>query len=165
MNQKSTLPQVTRLVSHPLIPDYPMVQSAKELIEAGEIGEVTGFRGRHAENYMADPNAPHSFRTDPQGGGAVADIGSHVVSQARYLVGPITQVCAESRTIYKTRPVKRGEAERAPVTVDDMTHALLRFESGIAGSIELNWAATGRTMDLSWDISSTKAHSRSARNT
>lgn len=134
----------------------PMIKLAREIIAGGEIGEVTGFRGRHAENYMADPEAPHSFRTDPQGGGALADIGSHITSMARYLIGPITQVQADCRTIYPTRPVSPGSAERAPVKVDDMTHALLRFENGAAGSIEANWAASARTMDLSWEITGTK---------
>ena len=44
----------------------PMIRYARALLDAGEIGEPTGFRGRHAENYMASPDVPHSFRTDPQ---------------------------------------------------------------------------------------------------
>ena len=134
----------------------PMIRLAKEIIASGEIGEITGFRGRHAENYMASPDAPHSFRTDPAGGGALADIGSHIVSMARYLIGPIAEVQADSRTIHPTRPVAPGSEDRAPMEVDDMTHALLRFENGAAGSMEANWAATARHMDLSWEISGTK---------
>lgn len=134
----------------------PMVKLARDIIASGEIGEVTGFRGRHAENYMADPNAPHSFRTDIRGGGALADIGSHILSMARHLLGPITEVTGDCRTIYPTRPVSFGAEERRPVEVDDMTHALVRFESGVCGSIEANWAATGRTMDLSFEITGSK---------
>ena len=134
----------------------PMVALARDLIAAGEIGEVTGFRGRHAENYMADPDAPHSFRTDPQGGGAVADIGSHIISMARHLLGPIAEVNAECRTIFPDRPIRVGSSERKPVKVDDMTHALLRFESGVSGSLEANWAATGRNMDLSFEVTGTR---------
>ncbi len=133
----------------------PMIKLAREIIASGEIGTVTGFRGRHAENYMADPDAPHSFRTDPKGGGALADIGSHIISMARYLLGPIVEVQADCRTLFPTRPVARGSDKREPVEVDDMTHALVRFASGAAGSIEANWAATARTMDLSWEITGT----------
>ena len=133
----------------------PMIRLAREIITAGEIGEVTGFRGRHAENYMADPDVAHSFRTDPAGGGALADIGSHIISMARYLLGPLAEVQADSRIIHPTRPTAPGSAERAEVRVDDMTHALLRFESGAAGSLEANWAATARTMDLSWEVTGT----------
>jgi len=134
----------------------PMIRLAREIIEGGEIGQVTGFRGRHAENYMADPDVPHSFRTDPAGGGALADIGSHIISMARYLLGPIAEVQGDCRTIHAERPIKAGSTDSAPVEIDDMTHALLRFESGVSGSMEANWAATARTMDLSWEITGTK---------
>ncbi|MCD9149292.1 Gfo/Idh/MocA family protein [Pseudophaeobacter flagellatus] len=134
----------------------PMIKLAREIITSGEIGEVTGFRGRHAENYMFDPNVPHSFRTDIQGGGALADIGSHIISMARYLLGPMAEVQADCRTIHPTRPKSHRTTERAAVEVDDMTHALVRFQSGVSGSLEANWAATARTMDLSWEITGTK---------
>ncbi|MDU8944139.1 Gfo/Idh/MocA family protein [Ovoidimarina sediminis] len=134
----------------------PMIALAREIVTSGEIGEITGFRGRHAENYMADPAAPHSFRTDPQGGGAVADIGSHIIAMARYLVGPIAEVSADCVTLYPERPAGPGAEEMRRVEVDDMTHALIRFAGGVGGSIEANWAATGRTMDLSFEITGTK---------
>lgn len=134
----------------------PMIRLAREIIDSGKIGEVVSFRGRHAENYMSNPNAAHSFRTDPDGGGALADIGSHIISMARFLLGPITQVTGQSQTFHKTRPIAPGSTERAPVLVDDATHALVAFESGVQGSIEANWAATGRTMDLSWEITGTR---------
>lgn len=133
----------------------PMIKLAREIISSGEIGEVTGFRGRHAENYMADPKVPHSFRTDPLGGGALADIGSHIISMARYLLGPLTEVQADCRTIHTMRPTSPGSSDHSPVLVDDMTHALIRFANGVSGSIEANWAATARTMDLSWEITGT----------
>jgi predicted dehydrogenase len=75
---------------------------------------------------------------------------------ARYLLGPIADTCADSHTIVRDRPVSAGSSHRAPVEVDDMTHALVRFDSGVAGSLEANWAASGRTMDLSFEITGTK---------
>ena len=42
------------------------------------------------------------------------------------------------------------------MVVDDMTHALVEFASGVGGSFEANWAATGRTMDLSFEITGSK---------
>lgn len=134
----------------------PMVGLARQVISSDEIGEIIGFRGRHAENYMASPDSPHSFRTDPRGGGALADIGSHILSLARHLLGPVAEVNGHATTIFPDRPVAAGSAERRPVVVDDMTHALLRFASGVSGSIEANWAATGRTMDLSFEVTGTK---------
>ncbi len=134
----------------------PVIRFARELLKGGDIGDVTGFRGRHAENYMASPDVPHSFRTDSAGGGALADIGSHIISLARHLLGPVTEVSGDCRTIHAHRPVTAGSDEWRPVEVDDMTHALLRFDCGVSGSIEANWAATGRTMDLSFEITGTR---------
>ncbi|MES1953148.1 Gfo/Idh/MocA family protein [Salinisphaera hydrothermalis] len=133
----------------------PMVRLARELIQGGEIGDVTAFRGRHAENYMARADAPHSFRTDPEGGGALADIGSHILSMARYVLGPIVSVCGSTATIHPERPLCAGSNETAPVRVDDHAQALLWFEGGQLGSVEANWAATGRTMDLSFEVTGT----------
>ncbi len=134
----------------------PMIRLAREVIRSGEIGEITGFRGRHAESYMATADSPHSFRTDRLGGGALADIGSHIISMARHLLGPIVEVAGDCRTLHLNRPVAAGVDQYRPVEVDDMTHALIRFESGVSGSIEANWAATGRTMDLSFEVTGSK---------
>ena len=35
---------------------------------------------------------PHSFRTDLDGGGAMADIGSHIISMARYLLITLSSI-------------------------------------------------------------------------
>ncbi len=135
----------------------PIIQFAREIIASGEIGELTAFRGVHAEDYMGDPAVPHSFRTDPEGGGgALADIGSHIISLARFLVGPIVEVQAQQATIFPERPVAEGSNEMAPVTVDDRTVFLGKFESGVAGTFEANWAATGRKLQLAFEITGTK---------
>ena len=60
---------------------------------SGELGEITGFRGIHAEDYMTDPEGPWTWRLDPKGGpGVVADLGSHIVCMARFLLGPISEL-------------------------------------------------------------------------
>ena len=85
----------------------PIIGLAREIVESGEIGELVAFRGIHAEDYMVDSDAPHSFRTDPDGGGVLMDLGSHIISLARHLVGPIEEVSAATSTLHKTRPVRR----------------------------------------------------------
>ena len=62
------------------------------MIAAGEIGDILSYRGIHAEDYMADAASPYTFRHDPLGGGALADIGSHALATAEFLCGPITRV-------------------------------------------------------------------------
>jgi predicted dehydrogenase len=126
------------------------------MIAAGELGEIVGFRGIHAEDYMADAEVPYSWRVDKSGGaGAVADLGSHIIGMARFLLGPINEVMADLETIVTSRPIAPGSAERRKVEVDDAARLLVRFARGCRGSIEANWVATGRKMNLGFEVSGT----------
>jgi len=136
----------------------PMLALARNMIAAGELGEIRGYRGIHAEDYMADANGPFTFRHDPAGGGALADIGSHALATAEFLLapaaGPITRVMGDCVTMIAERPDGRGGKRR--VEVDDVGRAFLRFESGATGSIEGNWIATGRKMQHDFEVYGTK---------
>ncbi len=134
----------------------PMVRAARDIVRSGEIGTVTGFRGIHAEDYMASAEAAHSFRTDPAGGGALGDIGSHIIAMARYVVGPLVEVSGIQSTIVAARPERQGSDRLKPVEVDDRSVFLGRFASGVIGGFEANWAATGRKMQLEFEIVGTK---------
>jgi predicted dehydrogenase len=136
----------------------PMLGLAREMIAAGELGEVRGYRGVHAEDYMADSAGPFTFRHDPAGGGALADIGSHALATAEFLMGsaagPITSVMGDCVTVIAERPDGKGGKRR--VEVDDVGRAFLRFDSGATGSIEGNWIATGRKMQHDFEVYGTK---------
>ncbi len=135
----------------------PMLLAARDIVAGGEIGEVVSFRGIHAEDYMADPRAPWSWRLDPSGGhGVVADLGSHILSIARFLCGDIAELSGQIVTVHKHRPVAVGSEETRAVEVDDQARALLRFASGATGSIEASWVAAGRKMTLAFEITGTR---------
>ena len=40
----------------------PATQLAKQMIEAGEIGDVIHFRGNYNEDYLMDPSSPMNWR-------------------------------------------------------------------------------------------------------
>jgi predicted dehydrogenase len=106
---------------------------------------------------MADPSTPWSWRLDPAGGhGAVADIGSHIISIARFLAGEITELVGQIETVTKHRPVAAGAVETRPVEVDDQARALVRFASGATGSIEASWVSVGRKMTIAFEVTGTK---------
>lgn len=127
----------------------PLFGLAREMIASGELGEIRGFRGIHAEDYMTDASAPYSFRHDPAGGGALADLGSHVLATAEYLLGPISKVMGDCVTHISERSDR-------PVQVDDVTRAFLRFENGATGSLEANWIAAGRKMQHDFEVHGSK---------
>ncbi|MBI6855901.1 Gfo/Idh/MocA family oxidoreductase [Pseudomonas cichorii] len=135
----------------------PMIDLAKEMIEAGELGEIISFQGEFSEDFMGDPASPWSWRCEAEhAGGALADLGSHLLAMARYLLGDIEAVCADSSTVHRQRPATRGSNELRPIAVDDQTHALLRFASGARGTFSSSWLKHGYKNHLSFEISGTR---------
>ena len=56
----------------------------------------------------------------------------------------------------KSRPVARGAKERKDVLVDDVARILVQFGRGCGGTIEANWIATGRKMQLGFELYGSK---------
>ncbi len=131
----------------------PMLGLAREMIASGELGEIRSYRGVHAEDYMADAEGAFTFRHDPAGGGALADIGSHALATAEYLLGPIVRVLGDCVTVIDERPGRDG---RRRIEVDDIGRAFLRFANGASGSIEANWVALGRKMQHDFEVYGSK---------
>ena len=134
----------------------PMMTTAREIVRSGEIGEVTGFRGIFAEDFMADPTAPFSWRCERrQAGGALADIGSHAIALSRFLLGEVESVCGRLDTIHATRPLPSGGM--AAVEVDDQAAILVRFaDRGFTAGLQASWLATGEVMQLAFELRGTK---------
>lgn len=132
----------------------PLFSLAREMIHSGELGEIRSYRGIHAEDYMADAESPFTFRHDPAGGGALADLGSHALATAEFLLGPIERVQGDSVTVIDSRP--DGTGGRRNVQVDDLGRAFLRFASGASGSLEASWIATGRKMQHDFEVYGTR---------
>lgn len=128
----------------------PMLRLAREMIAAGELGEIYGYRGLHAEDYMTSATGTATFRIDPEGGGALADLGSHALATAEFLLGPISEILGDLVTVHGARTDAEGIAHES--TVDDVGRAILRFANGASGSIEGNWLATGRKMQHDFEV-------------
>ena len=132
----------------------PMLAYAKAMIASGELGEIRSYRGVHAEDYMADKNGAYTFRHDPAGGGAFADIGSHALATAEYLLGPIDRVMGNCVTVIGERPDGKGGMKK--VEVDDLGRSFVRFANGATGSIEASWIAMGRKMQHDFEVYGTR---------
>ena len=83
----------------------PAVRLARQMIEAGELGEIHHFRGRYLQEWGTTTDDAWRFHADAAGSGALGDLGAHVIDLARYLVGEITTVSAEIRTFFPGREV------------------------------------------------------------
>ncbi|WP_457793150.1 Gfo/Idh/MocA family protein [Pseudomonas syringae] len=135
----------------------PMIGLAREMIEAGELGEIVSFQGEFSEDFMGSATSPWSWRCEAaHAGGALADLGSHLLAMARYLLGDIEAVCADANTVHSQRPASPGSNEMRAIAVDDQTHALLRFASGARGTFSSSWLKHGYKNHLSFEISGTQ---------
>ena len=136
---------------------WPAAAFAKQLVASGELGEIVHYRGRFFHDYGLDPALPFTWRLNKatSGGGSGADIGSHAIDMARYLVGEISGVFARARTHFDRRPLPGQQGATAPVDVDEITDMLVEFDSGITGTLQTSWLAGGHKMDLGFAVHGT----------
>ncbi|MCP2071996.1 UNVERIFIED_ORG: putative dehydrogenase [Pseudomonas lini] len=134
----------------------PIIQLARDMIQRGELGRIISFQGEFSEDFMADPTSPWSWRCEAaHAGGALADLGSHLLAMARHLLGNVEAVCADSQTVHNQRPASAGNPEQRAIVVDDQVHALLRFTNGARGTVSSSWLKHGYKNHLSFEISGT----------
>ena len=129
----------------------PGIRQMKALLASGELGEVLHFRANMFHSSYLDPNRPMAWRlrSAESGGGAMADLGSHLLDMARYLMGEIGRVRANMRTFITERPGPQG---REPVDVDDWMLAELEMESGAVGQVEVTRVAAGASEDTRLEV-------------
>lgn len=135
----------------------PIQAYAKQLVDAGALGDIFHFRGTFDNDYMVDPSFPFTWRTDAKvagRAGALGDMASHVLSLAHYLVGEVTEVSGARQILHERRTDVRG-VERA-VENDDLAHFICRFANGASGYLEASRIGTGRKLYLSYEIQGTK---------
>jgi predicted dehydrogenase len=108
-----------------------------ELLKRDFFGKITRVRYRNAHHaaygrWFDNPDLAWFTQPDLSGGGAFMDMGTHAVHLVRSLFGPVEEVFA-------TIGNHAGEYPE----VDDHGIALLRFESGVLGTVEAAWTQTG----------------------
>jgi predicted dehydrogenase len=132
----------------------PAVIRALELIQEGALGEIYTFRADYLHTGYQDPNRPMSWRMrkEQSGGGALVDMGSHVIDLMRFLLGEFEAVQCTIRTFVKERPKGRDTSEVEPVQVDDAAWLHVRLAGGAEGTIHASRFATGTVDDLSFEI-------------
>ena len=122
----------------------PAIRLAKQLIDAGEIGEIRHFRGRYLQEWGATDAQAWRFEKEAAGSGALGDLGAHVFDLARYLAGEIETVAALTATFQPGREV------------DDAFEAAVGFHGGAIGTIEATRFAPGRKNAFAWEINGSR---------
>ena len=121
------------------------LQTCRELIDAGAIGEPLGatafMLGRGPEGWHPDPE--FFYKT---GGGPMFDMGPYYLTALTTLIGPIRRLTGSARISFPERTIGSGAKKGQTITVDIPTHiaGVLDFSSGAIGTLATSfdvWAA------------------------
>jgi predicted dehydrogenase len=135
----------------------PAIALMLRMIGDGAVGQVRLWRASWLSDEFADPATPFDWRFDrAMGGTTIADLGSHLIDMALGMAGPVHSVCAQAATFIGERVAADGAGNRRPVTVDDAASALLRFESGALGTLEVARAAVRRPCDFTVEVNGSR---------
>ncbi|MFD8337643.1 Gfo/Idh/MocA family protein [Streptomyces solisilvae] len=145
----------------------PAVQTARAMIAAGEIGTVTHARIRLFSDYAAHPEGALTWRYERArgGSGVLGDLASHGVDLARFLLGEIDTLTADTAVFVPERARPTGATaghtratggELGPVENEDYVSCLLRFASGARGVLEACRVSVGEQNTYGFEIHGTK---------
>ncbi|MDA8374398.1 MAG: Gfo/Idh/MocA family oxidoreductase [Actinomycetota bacterium] len=142
------------------------IEAIETLLKSGAIGNIRHLSAWYLTDYAATEETPFSWRYDKSlaGGGAIVDVGAHIISVIERLAGPINRViAAEARTLIPSRRLPAGTAgighghaelssETAAVTTDDVTGVVAELAGGGLAQITASRVATGVPNSLGFQI-------------
>jgi predicted dehydrogenase len=151
----------------------PAVEHAKKIIAEGQLGRITNLRGTFFADYSSEPNGALSWRfiRNLAGSGVLGDLMGHLADLMHYVVGPIAEVSALTKTVYTERPVQQmgvgthfdviEGGEKKPVENEDYGGMLVRFAddavaAGAVGTLEASRVAVGPRASYNFEIYGTE---------
>ena len=137
----------------------PAILRAKQLVDAGALGRVFSARVCYLHAGYVSPERPITWRLEvPKSGkgGALFDLGSHVIDLTRYLLGDFAEVHNLAETFIKERPLKNDPSKNAPVEVDDISILSFRLKSGAIGTLESSRLAMGVQDEIRFEAHGSK---------
>ncbi len=151
---------------------YPLVQQARAMMEAGEIGEVYTAHGSYLQDWLY-LDTDYNWRLEPEVSGrsrALADIGSHWCDLVQFVTGRrIVEVLGDLATIHKVRkkpkrPIETyagkllGPEDYAEVRIgtEDYASVLFAFDNGARGAFTVCQVSAGRKNRLYYEVDGSK---------
>jgi predicted dehydrogenase len=150
----------------------PAVALARRLVAEGRIGDIRHVRAQYLQDWLADAEAPMTWRLEKEraGSGALGDIGAHIVDLTQHITGErLTDVTGLLETFVRQRPMADGSSgllggngaggsaqAMAKVTVDDTAAFLGRFTDGAVGVFEATRFATGRKNSIRIEVNGSR---------
>ncbi|HEY1861992.1 MAG TPA: Gfo/Idh/MocA family oxidoreductase [Gemmataceae bacterium] len=132
---------------------YPLVRQARDMVKAGELGEINAIRAFYIQGWLRtrlekESQKQAAWRTDPAKSGAAGcfgDIGSHAYNLGRFITGLLPDQIACSLKVFE-----QGRA------LDDYGSAVIRYTNGALGTVTASQISHGRENDLWIEVDGTK---------
>ncbi len=136
---------------------YPLIRQAREMIAAGELGEINAIRSQYIQGWLRDKledtdQKQAAWRTDPSksgAAGAFGDIATHAYNLGRYMTGELAElVSCHLKSFVPGREL------------DDYGTAVIRYQNGALGTVTASQISHGRENDMEIEIDGTKGSLR-----
>jgi predicted dehydrogenase len=132
---------------------YPMVRQAREMVAAGELGELRLIHAEYVQDWLttdieSSGQKQAEWRTDPArsgAGGAIGDIGTHAYNLACFVSGTEADTISAELTSFVP-----GRA------LDDNAHVMLRYKNGARGMLWASQVAPGNENRLVLRVAGTR---------
>jgi predicted dehydrogenase len=128
----------------------PALNLAREMIRSGELGEIRHFRSRFLLNMLTGGPLNWRFSKAQAGLGALGDLGSHHIDQARFLVGEVAEVAAMTGTWSK------DSSNQILDVNDDAFVCAAHLENGATASFEATRVAGAHNLGGFIEVDGTK---------
>ncbi|MDL2205298.1 Gfo/Idh/MocA family oxidoreductase [Eubacteriales bacterium OttesenSCG-928-N13] len=132
------------------LPDdaYPHVDTVKQMIQSGVIGEVNSADGVFA--HQGPLHAPWFFDKKLAEWGVLADLGVYPISMFTYLFGPVDTVYGKTVMLQKERVSLKGEPIKP--SVEDSAAVIMSWENGMQATLRTNWCTAADKSVCFWDF-------------
>ncbi|MBM3810237.1 MAG: Gfo/Idh/MocA family oxidoreductase [Acidimicrobiia bacterium] len=151
---------------------YPMVQHARQMIAAGDLGEILVVQGTYSQDWLLY-DTDFNWRILAEANGAarvVGDIGSHWMDMIQHLTGQkITSLCADTMIFHETRKRPKGSVETftgktlAPsdyeeiaIDTEDFASVLVRLGDRCRGAYTVSQVSAGNKNSFRFEVYGTK---------
>jgi predicted dehydrogenase len=129
----------------------PAIQLARQMVRAGELGEIRNFRSTFLLNMLGpDGSVSWRFSRGAAGHGALGDLGSHHIDLARFLVAEVIEVAALTKTWTKDPAGVVSDVN------DDTFLAIGTLENGATATFQASRAAAAHSLTSLIEIDGTK---------
>lgn len=133
---------------------YPMMRQARQMIAAGELGDIIAVRATYVQGWMhgMEPGAEvarGAWKSDPDRNGragSLGDVGTHAFHLAGFVSGLVPDSLISQMDSYSPHH-----------ELDDYGHAVVRYSQGATGLITWSQVTHGRLNDLTLEVDGTRA--------